>query len=912
MKKILFTFLVVAAMVSCTKDEGYTADIERAAATFTSSIDTRVSSDGTEWSAAENIGISMFTLSSDDTPIETLDSGSDNINYVSTNTEAAASVNFEAVTSSEEILYPDSGSVKFYAYYPYQAGAAEASYLYTANVSDQTANIDFMVAEPVTTTSTSATIGLVFSHKLAKLTISITGNDNVTDLDGVTTSISGLSTSGSYDIYTGAQSGVLLSDGSDIEFNMSYGTAVNNVITSATATAIILPETLASAATITFMLGTREFTISLDAGTAFAAGYNHSYTVALGNDYASFIGSTITGWGVTTETELLLSVPDPDIIFVEGDGDVDDVYQIITPLGLETFAALVNGSSKPAGAVISGEGFASFGVANTSINGVLTDDLDLEDICSASLEKSWTPIGSSGSPYSGTFDGAEYEVSNLYINTDTESYRHGLGLFGCISEATIKDLGVDGSVTYSNEEYSPYVGALVGAAYSSSITDCYNKCTITITGWDGAHVGGVVGFTDYYTSISKPCSITGCYNEGAITTEGDDSIVGGVVGSASAYSNTYPTSVTDCYNKGAVTANGSSSDVGGVVGNTSYSSSISDCYNLGAVTATSTLSMVGGVVGDASSAVNYCYNEATVTAEGSSSNIGGVVGYASSADQASTASLKGCYNSGVVLAKGSDTSGTCIGGVVGCAYAGRSTSTTSVDDCYNLAAVTAEGSAAYIGGVVGYASEGSFTSETSVSGSYNAGVVTAKGSSSYVGGVVGYAYAGSQSTTLVGGCYNSAAVVAEGSDSRIGGVVGYAFSDLNNFTITLTSCYSYGSVSSASDTYLGGVLGYNQIGSNTGAITITYCYYDNVTLKATDATELINTPKGAVNDSNSSDSTEYCGLTSTNMMSTTTTSGTLLYYLRLSSDYRSYWPTSYDTNINNGYPILLWQEETNE
>lgn len=818
MKRVLlFTFLVVAAMVSCSKDEDYTAQRERTAATFTSSIDTRVSSDGTKWSAAENIGVTMFTLSGD---VETLDS--DNINYVSTNTEEAASVNFEAVTSDEEILYPDSGSVKFYAYYPYQADAADNNYLYAADVSDQTESIDFMVAAPVTTASTSSTIGLLFSHKLAKLTINIIGNDNVTDLTGVTASISGLSTTGSYDIYTGVQSGDL--DGSDVSiaFNMSYGTAVNDVIISATATAIILPETLSSAATITFTLGTREFTISLAEYTAFAAGYNHSYTVALGNDYASFVGSTITGWGETTETELSLSVPDPDIVY---DGD-EDVYQIITPLGLETFAALVNGEAKPAGAVISGVGFASFGSYNTSINGVLTDNLDLEDICSEGLGKSWTPIGSYNNRYSGTFDGAEYEVSGLYIDTDIESYRHGLGLFGCISEATIKNLGVDGSVTYSYGYYSPYVGALVGAAYSSFITDCYNKCTVTATGED-AYVGGVVGFTSYANSSAiHGCTITGCYNEGAVTTKGDDTKIGGVMGYASAYSSnsSYSTSVTGCYNKGAVTAEGQESDVGGVVGNTASSSSLSSSYNLGTVTAAAAGSMVGGVVGSASSAVNYCYNEAVVTAEGSSSNIGGVVGDVyTAAGNSYTASVNGCYNSGVVTAEETDTS---------------------------------------------------------------------------IGGIVGYAFAGNSSTTSVKGCYNSGAVTAKGASSFIGGVMGYAYSDFTtSSTVTLTSCYSYGSVSSASTDDLGGVLGKTRY-----TVTISYCYYDSVTVD--DAGD--NYPTSVVGTTNEKSSESNVGTISAIAEETSS----LLAELKKGAS--SYWQADYDVNINNGYPILSWQIETND
>ena len=64
---------------------------------------------------------------------------------------------------------------------------------------------------------------------------------------------------------------------------------------------------------------------------------------------------------------------------------------------------------------------------------VLTKDLDLSSIFN------WTPIGNRSSYFRGAFDGNGYIISNLTIDT-TEDYQ---GLFGCIWDATIKNLGLE-------------------------------------------------------------------------------------------------------------------------------------------------------------------------------------------------------------------------------------------------------------------------------------------------------------------------------------------------------------------------------------------------------------------------------------------------------------------------------------
>ncbi len=249
-----------------------------------------------------------------------------------------------------------------------------------------------------------------------------------------------------------------------------------------------------------------------------------------------------------------------DIIYDDG------IYEIYTSEGLQTFAALVNGSALPEYIVTKGGNDNFIDIAGTpqpEIEGLLMNDIDLIDVCGENLGVSWTPIGNNSNKYQGTFDGDGHKVSNLYINTSSSHQ----GLFGCISGATIQNLGVDGSVT-SSADYC-HIGGIVGDTDSSSITACYNLCDVIASGSGGAYIGGIVGNSD--------ASITACYNAGAISAKLDgDVYIGGIAGQSGG-------SITSCYSYGSVSsADGGDyyDNLGGVAGysTSSISISISYCY----------------------------------------------------------------------------------------------------------------------------------------------------------------------------------------------------------------------------------------------------------------------------------------------------------------------------------------------
>ena len=380
----------------------------------------------------------------------------------------------------------------------------------------------------------------------------------------------------------------------------------------------------------------------------------------------------------------------------------------------------------------------------------------------------WQPIGTSSAPFSGYFDGNGHAIKGLQSNISSDSTVYA-GLFGYVKNCTIRNLGmVDTCIegTSTSDDNNAYAGGIVGSAYNSTITNCYNTGNVTATATSTysssyAYAGGIVGYTSGST-------INDCYNTGSVTATASSSssyadvYAGGVVGY------TYNSTITNCYNTGSVTATSISTSssshayayAGGIVGRASSSTTITDCYNTGSVTAT------------ASSSSSYA-----------NAYVGGIVGRA----YGGTTNIIGCYNTGSVTV--SATSGSCYaGGIVGDAYS------TTITDCYNTGSVTATSIStsssshayAYAGGIVGCAYEG-----TTITNCNNTGSVTATASCSssyayaYVGGIVGE----TESSTITD-CYNTGSVMAtatstfSSSRAHTGGIVGYAGSGT-----TITNCY---------------------------------------------------------------------------------------------------------------------------
>ncbi len=273
-----------------------------------------------------------------------------------------------------------------------------------------------------------------------------------------------------------------------------------------------------------------------------------------------------------------------------GTGGVGDPYKIANLADLEAFREYINADEDGG----SGEYFE------------LTAPIDMSANYNAENGTSWTPIGNDSNKFQGTFDGGEFTISELYINTKEDHQ----GLFGD-SYGTIKNLTVSGSVSGNGE-----VGGIVGENYGGSILNCRSDCAVS---GSGNYVGGIAG---YHTGTIKNCYNTGTVNGG---TGGDNDYVGGIAGNNSG-------SIENCHNAGTI--KGTGSYTGGVVGEnkSSGSGNIKNCYNEGTVNG---VSYTGGIAGNNDSAgVESCYNTGTVSG---SDTIGGIVG------NNNTGSIKNCY-----------------------------------------------------------------------------------------------------------------------------------------------------------------------------------------------------------------------------------------------------------------------------
>ena len=332
--------------------------------------------------------------------------------------------------------------------------------------------------------------------------------------------------------------------------------------------------------------------------------------------------------------------------FSGGDGTSETPYQITTAAELAQLATYVNA------------GHAIY--AAPDVHYQLANNINL------SAYSNWTPIGNTTTnPFKGVFDGDSKQISNLKITSGAYA-----GLFGCINNATVKNLGLinvdiiastvaragglvgsnQGSVlnchstgivkNYSTGSSSSldvyaYIGGLIGDN-QGSVLNCYSSCTINATtsvnsgmGNYLAHsrAGGMVGYNQSNGNMSN------CYSTGTVTTVANCSIT--VTGNVYSYSYAGGIAgenigiISNCYSIGDVSATAYSyapnstrsiyaySRAGGVVGYNQGSGNVSNCYATGSVSASTTCrSTPSPIIGGTNSSYNYPY-----------SYVGGVVGH---------------------------------------------------------------------------------------------------------------------------------------------------------------------------------------------------------------------------------------------------------------------------------------------
>ena len=307
------------------------------------------------------------------------------------------------------------------------------------------------------------------------------------------------------------------------------------------------------------------------------------------------------GISLLMEEENSTAVSENETADFEGEGTAANPYKIQNVDDLKLLAENVN----------NGEAYA-----NTYFK--LTANIDLNN------EPNWTPIGKSGLPFQGTFDGYGYQITNLKISNGGQY----AGLFGYTKGAVIKNCNVTGEINGYN-----HTGGIVGSA---NVNTKIRNCSFQGNGeGNGEKRGGIVG----HTSIG--CDVSGCFVTGTVTGE---KFVGGIAGWGAG-------TIKNCYALANVTATGVSA--GGIAGYYCSNFTIENCYYSGNVSA----KWAGGIAGYVSESISgstEIKNCVSLAESVTGSNANRIAGYNDNATLTNNYAWSGTTVSGSAASDGAD------------------------------------------------------------------------------------------------------------------------------------------------------------------------------------------------------------------------------------------------------------------
>lgn len=374
----------------------------------------------------------------------------------------------------------------------------------------------------------------------------------------------------------------------------------------------------------------------------------------------------------------------------------------------------------------------------------------------------WAPIGTSPKPFTGTFDGNGFTISNLYINR-TSDYN---GLFGYARSATVKNLTI-----YCNITGGGSTGAIMGSCASATLSNCKVEGDVQGTG----RTGGLIGDGSTGTYDIQDCTFTGNVNGGQYT--------GGLIGYVATLT------VTNC------------SVIGDVTGE-EYTGGVSGCGIKIVVTNSSLNGLIeggeytGGISGNGG-AITAIESEIRCIIKGGQYT-GGFCGYAKPFDATKCIFL------------GNVEGGDYTGGLGGCC------AKTQLSCCAVEGNINGE---SFVGGLVGQIEQTAIKTSkvlnylTCINQCYVKGNISSKGS--YVGGLVGYdnscyvlqfAQGGStiydtdfsyRASSKISDCYFDGNIQAD--DDYAGGICGYA-------TGEYSKCFAIGEITGTN--HVGGIVGF--------------------------------------------------------------------------------------------------------
>lgn len=297
---------------------------------------------------------------------------------------------------------------------------------------------------------------------------------------------------------------------------------------------------------------------------------------------------------------------------------------------------------------------------------ILEDDIDMTGV------ETWTPIGlssfnratnnitlSSGTPFSGRFDGQGHKISNFKMVCTSDVEGAAWGLFGGLNGATVENIVFDSSCSLTISPSKPCdAGVLAGTVVDSKIGNITNHAPITYRNStiddNMLQTGGVIGIA---YAIEKDTEIENVVNyadvnvsRGNCTKNGWSSVQVGTIAGFCCTKAT-PTNfvkVTSCENHGNVTTNAARASA--FITACNRGTILTDCTNYGNLfdacdlaTGTTRTGVISAICADHCSFIRVKnYGDGTVTDAGC---IGGLVGLVNSVDN----TFEECANYGTIL-----------------------------------------------------------------------------------------------------------------------------------------------------------------------------------------------------------------------------------------------------------------------
>lgn len=578
---------VVAAMLAagCSEENNEPVGNASNAAIVTASIGkadnvTSTRASNTVWDADDCIGISTS-------------SAKGKTNYINIQYKTDGSV-FKPVSGAagedNTIYFQDTSPTEFTAYYPYEGvnGTKPGSngvITRTLTVADQsTANlpaIDYLWAQQ-TAQSSNPKVDFQFSHRMSRIILNFkAGAGTVLPTDGLTYTLTGLATEGTFNTLTGEAQAT--GTASTLEKLPTTTTAGQP-----TGTAILWPQAASSVrlqltlngttfgAALTFPSGT--------AGEALAPSTSYTFNVNVERTGIEISKADIKDWtdggskDITLQEARTLTydanggtgMVNSSKVLEGATTTLNDGTALTPPTG-KTFAGwntLPEGGGEfyaknskltmPAGnltlyALWSGDGSSeSNPVLITDVQGM--KDIGASDenrrkhyrLCKDLVLDNWEAIhyysgGNSAEPFLGTFDGGGHTLTlngvkgirAVFQDISNASY-YFFSLFANIKNGEVSHLRVDGQITVDGTDESTgyYVGGICGYNSTNSIiTDCISNVTVTATGkMNVLEAGGVVG-------DNRSGNIFNCYATGEIESTATTRFVdlGGIAGANNSY-----------------------------------------------------------------------------------------------------------------------------------------------------------------------------------------------------------------------------------------------------------------------------------------------------------------------------------------------------------------------------------------